>query len=540
MENLKAGTDVLFVLMGAIMVLAMHSGFAFLELGTVRKKNQVNALVKILADFAVSTMAYFFVGYLVAYGTGFFASAPELRAEKRLRAGQVLLSADLRGSRSRDRLRRHRRARELLSAACGHGLVWSRFIYPFFEGIVWNDRFGLQGWMEGAVRREVSRFRGLGGGAHRGRMARACRGAAAGRAPRPLHARMARWSRTRRRAFPFWPSGAWVLTVGWFGFNVMSAQTIDKISGLVAVNSLMAMAGGTIAALLLGRNDPGFVYNGPLAGLVAVCAGSDVMHPLGALVTGAVAGALFVSMFTRDRRTLEDRRCARCVAAARAVRCLGRHRRGIFGATALGGLGGVSFGGAARGHAARHRDRSGRRLHRLWRAAGDGRHPARPRGGVQGRRPRDPPDRCDTGTGIGMVTTRLACVRARGDDRRRHDRRARVDWSQRRSGCSARTSTQQRWPGRRWAGTCASASSATCCSRIGRPPRIALRPCGSRPVPGPGCSDPAAGRGVSSGVPRPLNPPGEPRPRTPFQTGVRSLRQRIIARPDRYNTRPLP
>src|SRR6185295_9464038 len=80
METLKTGTDTLFILLGAIMVLAMHSGFAFLELGTVRKKNQVNALVKILSDFAVSTLAYFFVGYSIAYGVNFFSGAETLMA----------------------------------------------------------------------------------------------------------------------------------------------------------------------------------------------------------------------------------------------------------------------------------------------------------------------------------------------------------------------------------------------------------------------------------------------------------------------------
>jgi Amt family ammonium transporter len=68
----------LFILLGAIMVLAMHAGFAFLELGTVRKKNQVNALVKILTDFSVSTIAYFFIGYSIAYGVAFFSGAEHL------------------------------------------------------------------------------------------------------------------------------------------------------------------------------------------------------------------------------------------------------------------------------------------------------------------------------------------------------------------------------------------------------------------------------------------------------------------------------
>ena len=131
-------------------------------------------------------------------------------------------------------------------------------------------------------------------------------------------------------SIPFLALGAWVLSVGWFGFNVMSAQTIDKISGLVAMNSLLAMAGGTLAAFVAGRNDPGFVHNGPLAGLVAICAGSDVMHPLGALVTGLVAGALFVFMFTltQNRWKIDD--VLGVWPLHGTLRRLGRHRRGHF------------------------------------------------------------------------------------------------------------------------------------------------------------------------------------------------------------------
>jgi Amt family ammonium transporter len=144
-------------------------------------------------------------------------------------------------------------------------------------------------------------------------------------------------------SIPFLALGAWILTVGWFGFNVMSAQTLDNMNGLVAINSLMAMVGGTLIALLLGKNDPGFVYNGPLAGLVAVCAGSDLMHPLGALITGCIAGAIFVTMFTwtQNKWKIDD------VLGVWPLHGLcglwGGLAAGIFGLKALGGIGGVSF-----------------------------------------------------------------------------------------------------------------------------------------------------------------------------------------------------
>jgi Amt family ammonium transporter len=105
----------------------------------------------------------------------------------------------------------------------------------------------------------------------------------------------------------------------------------------------MALVGGTLAALVLGKNDPGFVHNGPLAGLVAVCAGSDIMHPLGALVTGAVAGVIFVLTFTltQNRWKIDD------VLGVWPLHGLcgawGGIAAGIFGTKALGGLGGVSL-----------------------------------------------------------------------------------------------------------------------------------------------------------------------------------------------------
>ena len=334
-------TDVLFVLLGAIMVLAMHSGFAFLELGTVRGKNQVNALVKILADFSASTIAYFFVGYGVAYGTGFLTGADQLVAGNGYELTKffflLTFAAAIPAIISGGIAERARFYPQLAATAIIVGGV-----YPLFEGMAWNNRFGFQDWVTGAFGVAFHDFAGsivvhaVGGwiglvavvllGARRGRYHKD--GAIASHPPSSI---------------PFLALGAWILTVGWFGFNVMSAQTLDKISGLVAVNSLMAMVGGTLVALVVGRNDPGFVHNGPLAGLVAVCAGSDVMHPVGALVTGGVAGALFVVLFpiVQNRWKIDD------VLGVWPLHGLcgawGGIAAGIFGAQALGGLGGVSF-----------------------------------------------------------------------------------------------------------------------------------------------------------------------------------------------------
>jgi Amt family ammonium transporter len=349
MEAIKTSSDVLFILLGAIMVLAMHAGFAFLELGTVRRKNQVNALMKILVDFSVSTIAYFFIGYSVAYGANFFAGAESLAAKSGyelvkfffLLTFAAAIPAIVSGGIAE---------RSRFNPQVAATFVLVGFVYPFFEGIAWNQAYGFQAALKGAFGAEFHDFAGS-------VVVHAVGGWVALAAVLLLGARHGRYTKDGRVVafppsnIPFLALGAWVLSVGWFGFNVMSAQTIDKITGLVAANSLMAMAGGTIAGLVVGRNDPGFVHNGPLAGLVAVCAGSDVMHPLGALATGAVAGALFVFMFnaTQNRLKIDD------VLGVWPLHGLcgawGGIACGIFGSKALGGLGGVSLASQAAGTA---------------------------------------------------------------------------------------------------------------------------------------------------------------------------------------------
>ena len=341
MDAYQSGSNVLFILLGAIMVLAMHAGFAFLEVGTVRKKNQVNALVKILTDFAISTIAYFFIGYGIAYGAHFFGSVDTLMEKSGFELTKFFflltfaaaIPAIISGGIAE-------RAKFHPQLAATFLLVG--FVYPFFEGIAWNQAFGIQAWLKATYGEEFHDFAGS-------VVVHAMGGWMALPAVLLLGARYGRYSKDGRisahppSSIPFLALGSWILIVGWFGFNVMSAQTLDKISGLVALNSLMAMVGGTLVALLMGKNDPGFVHNGPLAGLVAVCAGSDLMHPMGALVVGGVAGGLFVVMFTltQNRWKIDD------VLGVWPLHGLcgawGGIAAGIFGSKALGGAGGIAF-----------------------------------------------------------------------------------------------------------------------------------------------------------------------------------------------------
>jgi Amt family ammonium transporter len=379
MESLKQSADALFILLGAVLVLAMHAGFAFLELGTVRKKNQVNALVKILVDFAVTTVAYFFIGYLVAYGTSFFTDADHLA----LRNGYGLVrffflltfAAAVPAIVSGGIAERARFEPQLAATAVIVGLA-----YPLLEGAAWNDRFGIQATLKSWFGAGFHDFAGS-------VVVHAMGGWVALTAVLLLGPRANRYRKDGAVSahppsnIPFLALGAWVLAVGWFGFNVMSAQTLDRISGLVAVNSLMAMVGGTLVAVLMGRNDPGFAYNGPLAGLVAVCAGSDVMHPAGALIAGGVAGAIFVRLFTltQNRWKIDD------VLGVWPLRRVGRSRGRHLRAEGARRPGRRLIRLAALGDARRRRLGPGLGLPRLRRAAQDRRPAAHAGRGIQRR-----------------------------------------------------------------------------------------------------------------------------------------------------------
>ncbi len=341
MENLVSQSDVLFVLLGAVMVLAMHAGFAFLEVGTVREKNQVNALAKIMADFSISTIAYFFIGYSLAYGINFYEAANVLSEKSAYELVKffflLTFAAAIPAIVSGGIAERATFKPQLIAS-----FVLVGFLYPLYEGIIWNGNFGFQDFLNNTFGAPFNDFAGS-------VVVHAMGGWIALTAVLVLGPRLGRYSKDGRlnafppSSIPFLALGSWILTVGWFGFNVMSAQSLEGVSGLVAVNSLMAMVGGTLASLVIGKNDPGFLYNGPLAGLVAVCAGSNLFHPLGALIVGLVAGALFVWSFslTQNKWKIDD------VLGVWPLHGIcgawGGVAAGIFGLEIFGGLGGVSF-----------------------------------------------------------------------------------------------------------------------------------------------------------------------------------------------------
>lgn len=340
--GLRNSTDVLFLMLGAVLVFAMHAGFAFLEVGTVRKKNQVNAFVKILSDWSVSTIVYFLIGFPIAYGISFIKPTQQLMAETQgydlvhyffLLCFAACIPAIISGGIAE-------RAKFWPQLAAG--AIFVSLVYPLFESFIWGKNAPL---LQGI-------FKSLGGAEFHDYAGSVVVHSIGGWLALPavlfLGARNGRYVHGKSNPIPisnipFLALGSWILAVGWFGFNVMSAGHLQAISGLVAVNSLLAMVGGVLFALVAGKNDPGFIHNGALAGLIAICAGSDLMHPVAAFFTGGIASVIFVYGFQIEQFTLKIDDVLGVWPLHGVCGTWGGIAAGIFGAKELGGMGGVTF-----------------------------------------------------------------------------------------------------------------------------------------------------------------------------------------------------
>jgi len=340
-DELAQSSNTLFILIGAVMILAMHGGFAFLEVGSVRRKNQVNALNKIICEWGFSTIVYFLIGYPIARGVSFLVPVETLAANHGfayvkfflLLGFAACIPAIISGGVAE-------RAKFWTNSLAGG--IFVGLVYPLVEGSLWgrfsNTLAGTGGWLATTFGAPFHDYAGS-------VVVHAVGGWLALPAIMLLGARLKRYETNSIKvsSIPFLALGSWTLIVGWFGFNVMSAGSIEAISGLVAINSLMAMVGGTIAAMFVSKNDAGFVHNGALAGLVAVCAGSDIYHPVSAAVVGAIAGGIFVFLFETETVKWQIDDVLGVWPLHGVCGAWGGIAAGIFGQSALGGVGGVSF-----------------------------------------------------------------------------------------------------------------------------------------------------------------------------------------------------
>ncbi len=348
-QSVRFSADVLFLMIGAVMIFSMHAGFAFLEAGTVRSKNQVNAFVKILTDWSVSTVLYFCIGFPLAYGINFLAGADSLinmfngTAVPGARGFDLLhcfflttFAACIPAIISGGIAERARFWPQVLA-----GAVFVAFVYPLFESAIWGQHPFFQNWLSTTFGAPFHDYAGS-------VVVHSMGGWLALPGVILLGQRIGRWVNGRSVGIPisnipFLSLGSWILTIGWFGFNVMSAQKFEGISGLVAVNSLFAMVGGVIFAVVFSRNDPGFVHNGALAGLIAICAGSDIVHPFGAFFIGALGSLIFIFGFRWETEKMRFDDVLGVWPLHGITGTWGGIAAGIFGSKAFGGIGGVSF-----------------------------------------------------------------------------------------------------------------------------------------------------------------------------------------------------
>lgn len=349
MQSLLNSSNTLFLMLGAVMIFAMHAGFAFLEVGTVRQKNQVNALVKIIADWAISTVMYFIIGFPIAYGINFFSGAATL---VELLNGQVTsgahgfdlvhcfflttFAACIPAIISGGIAERAKFWPQLFA-----GAIFVAICYPLFESVIWGQHAIFQNWLANSF---GAKFHDYAGSV----VVHSMGGWIALPAIVLLGQRIGRWTGGVSMgipvsSIPFLSLGSWILAIGWFGFNVMSAQDINGISGLVAVNSLFAMVGGIIFSLIISKNDPGFIHNGALAGLIAICAGSDIVHPFAAFFIGGIAALIFIMGFKWETEKLKIDDVLGVWPLHGITGSWGGIAAGIFGHKIMGGLGGVSL-----------------------------------------------------------------------------------------------------------------------------------------------------------------------------------------------------
>jgi len=349
MQNVQMSADVLFLMLGAVMIFSMHAGFAFLEAGTVRVKNQVNAFVKILTDWSVSTVIYFCIGFPIAYGINFWAGADTLV--------NFVNGTVVDGGRGFDLLHCFFLTTfaacipAIISGGIAErakfwpqvfaGAIFVAFVYPLFEAVIWGRFSFFQDWLKNSFGATFHDYAGS-------VVVHSMGGWIALPAVVLLGQRIGRWVNGRSVGIPvsnipYLSLGSWILAIGWFGFNVMSAQKLEGISGLVAVNTLFAMVGGVLFALVFSRNDPGFVHNGALAGLIAICAGSDIVHPFGAFFIGGAAALIFIFGFKWETEKMRIDDVLGVWPLHGITGSWGGIAAGIFGQKVFGGIGGVSF-----------------------------------------------------------------------------------------------------------------------------------------------------------------------------------------------------
>ena len=311
-EAVQANLDNVFVLLCAVLVIFMQAGFALVEAGLTRAKSVANIMMKNLMDFCAGALAFFAVGYAIAFGSGndFFGTEGWFLGDGAFQYGtltvpvtfvfQVAFAAT---------------AATIVSGAMAertkfksyfvYSVALSALIYPVV--VHWN-------WGGGWLAQLSTPFHDFAGST----MVHQTGGVAALMGAIVLGPRLGKYGPDGKpraipgHSIPYAVLGTFILLVGWYGFNPGSELAADGAIGGIAVTTTLAAAAGAITAMLSiwlksGKPDVAMAANGMLAGLVGITAGCAAVSSVGAVAIGAIAGVLVVaSVFFFDRVKVDD------------------------------------------------------------------------------------------------------------------------------------------------------------------------------------------------------------------------------------------
>lgn len=339
--------DIIWIVFSAALVFLMQAGFLCLESGLTRSKNSINTAMKNLADFSVSTLVFWVIGFALMFGVtqnGWIGASdflPDLETVSGTRMAffffQLMFCGTAVTIMAGAIAERARFGAYLLMA-----LVCAGLIYPVFGHWVWNGiengvRTGLLGragfvdFAGSSVVHSVGGWIAL--------AALLVIGARTGRFPKDGPPR-----RIPGSSVPLASLGVLLLWFGWFGFNAGSTLFIDNVSvPRILANTVMAGAAGMVVTLLVGwqqrkRPEIDLLLNGVLAGAVAVTANCHAVSMASAAVIGGVGGIIMLTVSNvLERWRLDDAVGAIPVHLASGI--WGTLAVGIFGDPALLGTG---------------------------------------------------------------------------------------------------------------------------------------------------------------------------------------------------------
>ena len=368
MEKVGLSVDNLWVLLSAILVIAMQAGFVLLEAGSTRMKNAGHIAGKQLLSFSIALLAFWIAGYALTFGdgkwigtTGWFLQLPAAEGEIsnevsfffQLSFLAVSLAIAWGGFAERAKL----------SVYVIFGILYCTLIYPVVGHWIW----GSEGWLHALGKQDfagstVVHLQG---------------GVAALVATLLLKPRIGKYNEDGTpNEIPghnqvYSVLGVLIIWIGWFGFNAGSALTVqDNFFAYVALTTHLAAAAGAIAAMmtiywLKKKVEISMVLNGVLAALVAITASCAFVEPWAAIVIGAIAGSLAIfSAIWFERRGIDDPIYAVSVhgvagiwgtlstgffASPRLVEIVGSGRAGLFYGGGLTQLGVQALGVAVSG-----------------------------------------------------------------------------------------------------------------------------------------------------------------------------------------------